>query len=87
MKKNWIFCSVDIGGENVVRKYARIFDTQLISAYKQRNYDKANSVEKTHLLTNTDLRGKDVWIVDDMIDTSGSVYSLVKALKRRRSIR
>jgi len=82
--KQWLFCSVDAGGENVARKYARAFGTKLVIAHKQRNYHKANTVESVNILSDTDLEGKDVWIVDDMIDTAGSVFTLAKELKKRK---
>lgn len=83
VEHDWLFCSVDAGGENVARKYARAFGTRLMIAHKQRNYEKTNSVESINILTDTPIEGKEVWIVDDMIDTGGSVYNLVKELKNR----
>jgi ribose-phosphate pyrophosphokinase len=83
VRKNWLFCSVDAGGENVARKYARAFGAGLMIAHKQRNYEKTNSVESINILTDTEISDKEVWIVDDMIDTAGSVYTLVKELKKR----
>jgi len=52
-------------------------------AHKQRNYDKTNSVESVNILTDTEITEKEVWIVDDMIDTAGSVFTLVKELNQR----
>jgi ribose-phosphate pyrophosphokinase len=83
VRKNWIFCSVDAGAEGVARKYAQAFGTPLMIAHKQRNYSKANTVESINLLSDTDITGKEVWIVDDMIDTGGSIYALVKEIKKR----
>lgn len=83
VRNDWLFCSVDAGGENVARKYARAFGTKLVIAHKQRDYHKANTVDSINILSDTELSGKDVWIVDDMIDTGGSVYPLVRALKHR----
>lgn len=83
VKDTWLFCSVDAGGESVARTYARAFGTKLVIAHKQRNYDKTNSVEAINILSDTDIGGKHVWIVDDMIDTGGSVYALIKELNAR----
>lgn len=83
VRRDWLFCSVDAGGENAARKYARAFGTRLMIAHKQRNYDKANTVEAVNILTDTDITGKEIWIVDDMIDTAGSVYTLAQELKKR----
>ena len=84
VKNEWLFCSVDAGGENVARKYARAFGTSLVIAHKQRNYAKANTVESVNILSDTDIVDKEIWIVDDMIDTGGSIYSLAKELKKRK---
>lgn len=83
VREDWLFCSVDAGGENVARKYARAFGTKLMIAHKQRNYDRTNAVESINILTDTPIEGKEVWIVDDMIDTGGSIYYLVRELKQR----
>lgn len=83
VRSDWLFCSVDAGGENVARKYARAFGTKLMIAHKQRNYDKQNTVESVNILTDTSIADKEIWIVDDMIDTAGSVYTLAKELKKR----
>ncbi|POR05215.1 ribose-phosphate pyrophosphokinase [Alkalispirochaeta sphaeroplastigenens] len=83
VKDDWLFCSVDAGGESVARKFARAFGTRLMIAHKQRNYDKTNTVESINILTDTPIEGKEVWIVDDMIDTGGSIFNLVQELKHR----
>ncbi len=83
VSEDWLFCSVDAGGESVARTYARAFGSQLMIAHKTRNYHKANTVESINILSDSPVQGKTVWIVDDMIDTGGSVYTLVKELKKR----
>jgi ribose-phosphate pyrophosphokinase len=83
VRENWLFCSVDAGGEGVAKQYARAFGTQLVIAHKQRDYAKANTVESVNILTSSDITGKEIWIVDDMIDTGGSVYTLVRELHKR----
>ena len=83
VRQNWIFCSVDAGSEDLAKKYAADFDCPLMIAHKQRNYQVANSIERVNILSDSPIEGKEVWIVDDMIDTAGSVYTLVHALKER----
>lgn len=83
VRNNWAFCSVDAGGEGAAKKYARAFGAKLMIAHKQRDYNQANTVESINILSDTPIEGKDVWIVDDMIDTAGSVFALVKELKKR----
>jgi len=77
---NWAFCSVDAGGEKLARAFADAFGAPLVVAHKQRDYSKANSIKSISILTAESLRGKTLWIVDDLIDTGGSVESLVRAL-------
>ncbi|MCX8057909.1 MAG: ribose-phosphate diphosphokinase [Spirochaetes bacterium] len=79
--KNWTICSVDAGGESIAREVAATFNCQLIIGYKKRNYNSVNQVEKVSILTDQNLEGKTVWVIDDMIDTGGSVFELVKAIK------
>jgi ribose-phosphate pyrophosphokinase len=83
IRENWLFCSVDAGGESVAKQYARAFGTKLIIAHKERDYRKQNTVESISLLADSPLEDKEVWIVDDMIDTAGSVYTLVQELCKR----
>jgi len=83
VKNDWLFCSVDAGGESLARHYAKAFHCQMIIAHKQRNYKIANTIDSIHILSDTKLEGKEVWIVDDMIDTAGSVDALVRELKHR----
>ncbi len=80
----WAFCSVDAGGEGAAKKYSRSFGAKLMIAHKQRDYNRANTVESVRILSDTPVEGKEVWIIDDMIDTAGSVFALVKELRKRK---
>jgi ribose-phosphate pyrophosphokinase len=83
VRNEWLFCSVDAGGEGIARQFARSFGSRLMIAHKQRNYNSVNQVESINILSDYPTAGKEVWIVDDMIDTGGSIYNLVKELKKR----
>lgn len=83
VRDNWLFCSVDAGGEKLARRFSLAFGTQLVIAYKQRSYEKANTIECINLLSAVPLEGKTIWIVDDMIDTGGSVYGLAGEIASR----
>ena len=83
VQEKWLFCSVDAGGEGVAKQYARAFGTSLVIAHKQRDYDQPNTVASINILTDTSIEGKEIWIVDDMVDTAGSIYALVRELKKR----
>jgi len=81
VRANWAFCSVDAGGEKLARVFANAFGTPLVIAHKQRDTTKANTIESINILTAEPVQGKTLWIVDDMVDTAGSVETLVHALK------
>jgi ribose-phosphate pyrophosphokinase len=80
VRPHWAFCSVDAGGEKLARGFANAFGAPLVVAHKQRDYSKANSIESVNILSADPVEGKVLWIVDDMVDTAGSVESLVRAL-------
>ncbi|HON13257.1 MAG TPA: ribose-phosphate diphosphokinase [Treponema sp.] len=80
VKPQWAFCSVDAGGEKLARSFANAFGAPLVVAHKQRDYSKVNTVESINILSAEPIKGKTLWIVDDMVDTAGSVYSLIKTL-------
>lgn len=80
---SWLFCSVDAGGEKLARRFAVSFGTQLVVAHKQRSQNAVNTIECINILSAVPIEGKTLWIVDDMIDTAGSVYGLIKELASR----
>jgi len=80
VQKDWLFCSVDTGGEGVARQFAKAFGTSLIIAHKRRDYSQANKVKEVRILSEDSIKGKKVWIVDDMIDTAASVKRLIEIL-------
>jgi ribose-phosphate pyrophosphokinase len=84
VRKNWAFCSVDAGGEKLARDFANAFGAPLVVAHKQRDYSRANTIESINILSSEPLEGKSLWIVDDMVDTGGSVVSLIHALEKHR---
>ncbi len=81
---SWLFCSVDAGGEKLAKQFAAAFGTQLVVAHKQRSYEKVNTVECINILSAVPIEGKKIWIVDDMIDTAGSIYGLIRELGSRQ---
>jgi ribose-phosphate pyrophosphokinase len=80
VRPNWAFCSVDAGGEKLARDFANSFGAPLVVAHKQRDYTKSNSVESVNILSAEPLEGKVLWVIDDMVDTAGSVETLIRAL-------
>jgi ribose-phosphate pyrophosphokinase len=80
VRPHWAFCSVDAGGEKLARGFANAFGAPLVVAHKQRDYSKANCIESINILSHEPIESKVLWIIDDMVDTAGSVESLIHAL-------
>jgi ribose-phosphate pyrophosphokinase len=80
VRSSWAFCSVDAGGEKLARLFANSFGAPLVIAHKQRDHSRLNTIESIHILSAEPIEGKVLWIVDDMIDTAGSVEKLIRAL-------
>jgi len=80
VRSNWAFCSVDAGGEKLARTFANAFRSSLVVAHKQRDPSRANTIESINILSAEPVEGKTLWIVDDLVDTAGSVESLIRAL-------
>lgn len=81
VRPNWAFCSVDAGGEHQVRDFADAFGSSLVVAHKQRDYTKVNSVKSINILSAQPIEGKILWVVDDLVDTAGSVENLIRAFE------
>ncbi|OQX78696.1 MAG: ribose-phosphate pyrophosphokinase [Bacteroidetes bacterium 4484_249] len=66
---NLITASPDTGGTRRAAAYAKFLDTGFVICYKQRS--KPNEIATMELVG--DVEGKDVLIIDDIIDTAGSI--------------
>ncbi|MEC7945808.1 MAG: ribose-phosphate pyrophosphokinase [Bacteroidota bacterium] len=64
-----IIAAPDAGGSKRANAYAKFLDVDLALCYKQRK--KANKIESMTIIG--DVEGKDVVIIDDMIDTAGTL--------------
>jgi ribose-phosphate pyrophosphokinase len=71
-----VFVSPDAGGVERARAYSKRLNAQLAIVDKRR--DRANVAEVMHLIG--DVRGRDCIIVDDMIDTAGTLAGAARAL-------
>ncbi len=74
---NLAVASPDVGGIKMARSYAKRLGADLILIDKRR--PKANEVEVMNVIGNVE--GKNVLIVDDLIDTAGTFVNAVRALK------
>jgi ribose-phosphate pyrophosphokinase len=74
-----IVASPDVGGMERARGYAQELGFPLVALSKERDYSTPTRVLRSTLIG--DVRDRDVVLVDDIIDTAGSVVSAVEALK------
>ncbi len=64
-----VIATPDVGGAKRANSYAKYLNVPLVLCHKQRA--KANVVEKMTVIG--DVEGKDVILVDDMVDTAGTI--------------
>lgn len=74
---NLAVASPDVGGIKMARSYAKRLEAELILIDKRR--PKANEAEILNIIGNVD--GKNILIVDDLIDTAGTFVNAVHALR------
>ncbi len=77
--ENLVVVSPDMGGIKLARSYATRLDANLVVIDKRR--PKHNFAEVMNIIGSVE--GKDVLLVDDMIDTGGTFVSVVASLKER----
>ena len=66
---NLIIASPDMGGSKRANAYAKLLNSGVVICYKERK--KANVIGEMQVLG--DVQGKDVVIIDDMVDTAGTL--------------
>ena len=76
--KNLVIVSPDAGGVERARMFSKQIHAGLAIGDKRR--EKANVAEIMHIIG--DVKDKNVIIVDDIIDTAGTLYETIKALKK-----
>jgi ribose-phosphate pyrophosphokinase len=73
-----VVASPDVGGLENARRYAQVLGRDLAALSKERDYSRVGVVMHSTVLG--DVAGRDVLLVDDIVDTGGSVVSAVQAL-------
>jgi ribose-phosphate pyrophosphokinase len=69
----------DVGGLERARRYAEELSADLAALSKERDYSQPNQVVRATLIG--DVKQRDILLIDDIIDTAGSVVASVKELK------
>jgi ribose-phosphate pyrophosphokinase len=75
--ENLAIAAPDMGGTKRANAYARFLNCEMVICYKLRK--KANVIEEIRVIG--DVQGKNIVIVDDMIDTAGTICLAAKLMK------
>lgn len=81
--ENLTVVSPDVGGLKLARAYAKRLGAGLAFIDKRR--PKPNVAEVMHLVG--EVEGKDILVIDDMIDTGGTFINAVNAIKERGALK
>ena len=76
---NIMFASPDVGGIKRARSFAKFFNADLAVCDKHRK--EANKVDSMRLIG--EVEGKDVVLVDDLVDTAGTICKAAALLKEK----
>jgi ribose-phosphate pyrophosphokinase len=74
--ENLTIASPDMGGAKRAKSYARYLNADVVICYKERT--KANNIDTMTLIG--DVKGKNVFLVDDMIDTAGTLTKAAEVM-------
>ena len=76
-----VVVSPDAGGVARARRFAMMLDTDIAIVDKRRSYDEANKSEVMDIVGN--IKGRVAILVDDIIDTAGTICHAAEGLKER----
>lgn len=71
----------DLNGAKRAEHYALKLGREMVFVYKRRNHDVANTVENA--VINGNIEGRDILLVDDMIDTAGTLTTVMQLAKKQ----
>ena len=75
--ENLVIATPDVGGSKRASTYAKFLDVPLVLCHKTR--EKANVVASMQIIG--DVKGKDVVLIDDMVDTAGTITKAADIMK------
>lgn len=85
LNDDWVICSPDAGGTVRATQFSNFFNLPMIVIDKTR--DKPNSVGEMKIVGDDSVfKGKNIMIVDDMIDTAGSLCKATDLLLEKGAI-
>jgi len=76
---NIMFATPDVGGIKRARSFAKFFNAELAVCDKYRK--EANKIESMRLIG--EVEGKDVILIDDLVDTAGTICKAASLLKEK----
>ncbi len=79
---NLTIASPDMGGSKRAYAYSKFLDSDVVICYKQR--EKANVISHMELIG--DVKGKNVVLVDDMVDTAGTLTHAADLMMERGAL-
>ena len=77
--ENLIIASPDVGGTKRARAYAKFFEVDMVICDKHRK--RANEIASMQVIG--DVEGKDVVLVDDLVDTAGTISKAATIIKEK----
>jgi ribose-phosphate pyrophosphokinase len=80
--ENTVFASPDVGGTARARRYAKYFGVDMVVCDKYRK--KANEIAAMQVIG--DVKGKDVILFDDLVDTAGTLCKAADVLKEKGAV-
>ncbi len=78
-RDNLIFASPDVGGVKRTRNFAKFFEVDMVVCDKHRK--RSNEVASMQVIG--EVEGKDVVLVDDLVDTAGTLCKAANILKEK----
>ncbi len=78
---NLLISSPDVGGMKRATVLASKLGVGAITIYKERDYSKINQVETMEVIGK--VKDKNIFLIDDILDTGGTVYNAIKVLKEK----